>query len=258
MPISGSRRCQFHCGPVGARRFYERQVEAFERGEISPEAFYGLKARREANHLRYVWRRSPWTAGRTLDLGPHEEAFRADLALLLGRELADLSPATLDAARWRWRRHMVDRRQPERWQAWVSGPLVQLVHEDGDPPDDFDPAASAALPAAFKVEARPTAFSKRTQLDRPRPAKPAMASRRRGRAPKPAPVPEGQREDLEAYLVRNWPELRAVLEGVEDLASGLRVAAAHRRLASAPEDDEAALRAWLHVVAEVRQRRAGG
>ena len=246
-PLSGERRCLRHAGPAAAKRYYARLFEAFGRGEISFDEWQGREHRRLVNRLPRVWAKNPWAPGATVDLGGLEEKFRGDLAL--GGINADaLSPATLDRARWRWRRLCHDRRRPAEWAAFLRDELPKRIRRDGPRPPSTD--AGAAIEALFRVDAAPSPVSKRRRLDLPRPPV---------GAPKPT-KPRGRRVAPaidEARLAALWPEHGAILlrlTGPDGDEKTLRwLAGLLARVLDTPEDADVA-EAWR---AAVLARRTG-
>lgn len=115
-PLKGHWRCLRHAGPKAARQLRDRQLRALALGKLSIAAFARLEARREANRLRRLWKRDPWVAGATVDLGGHEPAF----AEAIGPRLSAFPPALSDWLRWKYRRFQLDTRDEQRWSAAVS------------------------------------------------------------------------------------------------------------------------------------------
>ena len=253
-PLSGFRRCQRHGGPATARAFRAEQIRDLAAGRITPEDFERHELRRAANRLRDRWKRDRWTPGRTIDLGEHEPRFRAELDKFLGLAVETISPATLDTARWKFRRLMLDRKRPGDWQAWVLDVLRPRIEADGPAPEGHDPRLSDAALVAFKVEGRPGAWSKRTRLDPPRRAAaapaPAPKQTRRGRPPKTKP---DDIETLRDHLAEHWPELRDLLrDRLDEDALCLTTARLHRARLSGGQ------RELFDWIAHVHELRAGG
>ena len=246
-PLAGERRCLRHAGPAAAKRYHRRLFEAFGRGEIGFEEWQDRMQRRLVNRLPRLWKKNPWAPGATIDLGDFEERFRADLALgdiNAGR----LSPATLDRARWRWRRLCHDRKRPVDWATFLRDDLPKRIDRDGPRPPDTD--AGAAIVAAFRVEAVLPPASKRRRLDLPCPA---------ATTPKPR-LPRGGRVAHvidDSRLAALWPEHGATLlrlVGFDGDERTLRwLAGLLARVLDAPED-AAAAEAWRTAVFS---RRAG-
>lgn len=173
-PVEGSRRCRMHCGPVASRRLRAREIERLAAGDLDHETFVRNEARRAANRLRDVWRRQPWTPGATLDLGTHEHAF-ADAMAGAGYPLDRLAPAIADAARWRWRRTMVDRRDHAGWLRWATTELPRRVEASGRPPEGWSPTDVSGIAPAFVVPDNVVGLSKRRALDTPRVQQPRVS-----------------------------------------------------------------------------------
>ncbi|MER2604975.1 MAG: hypothetical protein ABTQ29_04015 [Siculibacillus sp.] len=246
-PLAGERRCLRHAGPAAAKRHHERLFEALGRGECTFEEWQAREHCRLANRFPRLWAKNPWAPGATIALGDFEEKFRADLALG-GISAAALSPASLDRARWRWRRLCFDRKRPDEWTAFLRDELPKRIRRDGPRPPGAD--ATAAIATLFRVDAAPPPTSKRRRLDLPRP--PAVA-------PKPR-VPRGGHSALiidDERLAALWPEHGATLlrlvgpDGDEKTTRWL--AALLARVLDAPEDHEAG-KVWR---AAVLSRRGG-
>lgn len=243
-PLVGELRCLKHAGPHAARRYHARLREALGRGEIDYAIWAAREQRRLLNQLRERWRRDPWTPGATVDLGTFEEKFRADLALG-GINAGALSPATLDRARWRWRRLRQDRRRHMEWETFLRDDLPERIRRDGPRPPSTD--VGAAVEALFRVDAVPPPTSRRRRFDLPRP--PAVA-------PKPR-VPRGGPTISDERLAALWSEHGAILlrlAGDDGDERTLRwLAALLARALDAPEDTGAA-EAWR---AAILSRRSG-
>ena len=239
-----------HAGPYAARAFRAQQIRQLAAGSLSPEDFARYEARRAANRLRDRWKKNRWTPGRTLDLGEHERLFQATITESSSMETTGMAPATVDTARWKFRRFMIDRQQFDRWETWCRNVLRSRVEADGPAPPGHDPSLSDASPAAFVVESRPTAYSKRTRLD---PSRRAAAvprvSPKRGRPRKPT---ADEAEALRDHLAENWRDLRCVLgDDVNDEALAFETARLHRAML---RQEPRALDEWVGHLITLRQR----
>lgn len=246
-PLSGQRRCLKHAGPAGAKRHYEAMFEVFARGEIGLDEWQRRQHRRALNRLPRLWAKDPWTPGATIDLGEREPAFRVDLARA-GIDVDALSPATVDRARWRWRRLRLDRNRPDEWVAFLTSDLPARVSHDGSRP--VETPAGAAIEALFMVDAAPAPTSKRRRLDRPRP--PARAKPRA--KPLAACGADVGLDDvaLAALLLEHGAMLRRIAgPWAEHAATIRRLAGLLHRVLVAPEDTEAG-HAWRGAVAEMK------
>lgn len=234
-PVSGFRRCRLHLGPAGSHVLRRRELDALARGELSHEAFVEREARRAANRLVRVWRRQPWTPGATLDLGTHEHAF-ADAMAGAGYRLDRVAPAVADAARWRWRRTMVDRRNHAAWLQWVTSELPSRVEAAGAPPAGWSPVNVSGVAPAFRVERPPGPGSRRRTPDRPRAVqtrRPTKPDRRRVRA-LDAPADEGELSEAARWFFENREALGTWAARVTD-TRGLLIL--HRGLHAAKQGD---------------------
>lgn len=124
LALAGEVRCLRHGGPDVARRFRARQMIAFERGDITPEAWAAAEARRAQNQLVERWKKDPRLAGATISLGADEDAFQAAVAAL-GVRAEGLYPALADWLRWKWLRHQKDRPDSARWVRAVRDELPE-------------------------------------------------------------------------------------------------------------------------------------
>ncbi|MHB2166536.1 hypothetical protein [Alsobacter sp. R-9] len=159
-----------------------------------------------------------------------------------------MAPATLDTARWKFRRFMIDRRQLERWETWCRDVLRPRVEADGPAPAGHDPGLSDASPAAFLVAGRPTAYSKRSHIDRPR-----APQTRNPQAPHPLKLSADGREALLDHLAAHWKDLREIAAPYgDDEMTLLRIANAHRATLERGEG-----KAWQDWVAFLRELQAG-
>jgi hypothetical protein len=122
VPLDGEARCLRHGGPGAARRHRQRQLAGLQTGRVSPDEWARAEARRARNAVTYAWKRDPRLPGRTIDLGPGEDAFRAD-AQAQGVDADALFPALADWLRWSWRRYIKDRPDDARWEKVVRQEL---------------------------------------------------------------------------------------------------------------------------------------
>lgn len=217
VPLRGERRCLRHAGPAAAKRFRLRQLDELSAGTLDPAVWHNYERKRAVNRIRSAWRRDPWTPGQTLDLGSEEDGIRAALSVF-GIDWASISPAALDAARWRYRRTHIDRRKPDDWQGFILGNLRDRIDAEGPPPLWHVPGAAtpAATASTFKCEPLPPT-SKRRKLDFPKPRLPDRAktihpdhvSKRVMRAISRDP---DEVSKLEQIFVEHWPGLRPIAE----------------------------------------------
>lgn len=143
----GKGRCLNHAGPHAARLHRERQRQDFLSGKISAEEWNQAEARRAANRLGELWKKSPWAPGRTIDLGPAEGALREELSDW-GLDVDALAPAVADWLRWKYRRLVLDARHTgrarSRWQAVLADDLPRRVRRAGTRPVGFCGSAEGA------------------------------------------------------------------------------------------------------------------
>jgi hypothetical protein len=215
-PVSGSKRCRLHCGPVVSRQLRDIEIEQLARGELAHEDFAARDARRAANRTRDRWKRDPWQPGQTLDLGPHEECFVTAM-IFAGHRPERLAPAVLDACRWKWRRFMVDRRNEAAWQAWCSSDLHVRIEGAGPATEGWVPGGVACMVPAFKVIGKPKMGSKRLASDRQRVVQPRApkVDRRRVRA-LDAPAVAGELAEAALWFAENRNALNAWAAHIKD------------------------------------------
>jgi hypothetical protein len=174
--VSGSNRCIKHCGPHAARAFRDRQLDDLRRGKITPAEFAAHEARRVANRLRDNWKKNPWLAGSTMDLGEHEWTFQEETGLAHRRE--PLPPAVLDWLRWKFRRLQIDRKQDEAWSRVLHQELPVRVRDAGPPTDeDLTALEQHSAAAVLWTVGEPDGCSKRQNLDRPTMKQPKPAAK---------------------------------------------------------------------------------
>jgi hypothetical protein len=219
--LTGSQRCFKHAGPKAHREFAARLEADWRAGKVPDDHWFRFEARRRINKLQAGWRHDPWIAGQTLALGAEEGAFLDALATL-GTDPSAISPAALDAARWRYRRTMIDRRRPDDWHEFVAGKLRERIEREGPPPAGWVSAAPVSAPGApvFKCEPLP-ASSKRRRLDPLKASKAVGVAKagQRGRLAKRLARPLGTADgdagfDLDAVLLAHWKTLRPIMEGL--------------------------------------------
>lgn len=133
LPLKGGKRCLRHAGRYAALAHRERQREAFMSGKISADEWRLAEARRAANRLQYRWRSDPWLPGATIDLGQHEEAFRAAVGGSTSK-LDELPAAVADWLRWKFRRFQLDRRDTGKWENILRVQLPERVRKIGPCP----------------------------------------------------------------------------------------------------------------------------
>jgi len=95
--LRGEDYCTHHA-PVPVRQ--ARRLRLLSCPRTAAQANRAVR-REHARVQRVIWKADRWTAGQTIDLGPRDAAFRADVTGL-EFNLDRFSPATLDAARWSW------------------------------------------------------------------------------------------------------------------------------------------------------------
>ena len=95
--MRGCDYCSHHArGPVQEAR----RLRLLTRPATPKQAAYA-KRREHRRIMQRLWKHNRFAAGATITLGPREDGFVADLHGL-GFTLAELSPASADAARWLW------------------------------------------------------------------------------------------------------------------------------------------------------------
>lgn len=238
-PLAGHNRCLKHAGPKAARAHRDHQLRELAAGRLSPAAFAAAEARRAANRLRSLWKKSPWWPGATIDLAAHEDAFEEELRAR-GWKADALPPAVADWARWRFRRAVIDRRQPAKWAETLDG-LRDRVNAAGDPPPHLGEAPLSN--AAFIVPDRLPVYSRRRALDPDRP--------RGRRRPRPRGGVERDASETAAVLARHGRDLAPVLGLCETAAQQAAVAWAYDALASNP-GAPGAFRDWMRALAQLR------
>jgi hypothetical protein len=210
-------------------------------GRLSPDVFVAAERRRAINRLRQCWKKDPWLPGVTIDLGAHEKAFLTSLAAS-GWRAAELPPAVLDWARWRFRRLMLDRQQPSRWAA-VAEQLRDRVRAAGSPP--IEPRTVPAPSVIFRAPERLAAYSRRRVLDAPRQVhKVVKATSNSAHAAEEVPA-------LTDILMQHRRDLAPVLALCETDEDRLRVAAAYKDLLALPGKHGAQQR-WRTLLRSLR------
>lgn len=157
VPLDGEARCLRHGGREAARRHRQRQLAGLQTGRVSPDEWARAEARRARNAVTHAWKRDPRLPGRTIDLGPDEDAFRAD-AQAQGVDADALFPALADWLRWTWRRFIKDRQDDARWQSAVRQELPRR-HATADEavvrcdlwPHDWRTREGRAIKAALRA-----------------------------------------------------------------------------------------------------------
>jgi hypothetical protein len=257
-PLKGHARCIRHCGPKAAREWRERQRQAFLAGRIASDVWLRAENRRAANRVRERWKKNPWHAGSTIDLGKHEDAFRVASGLASRIEHGDpLPPAVLDWLRWRYRRLQIDRRRDSEWTRVLRDELPRKWQAAGPDPqsagqaieqDAASPSFEWVVPESFGN------FSKRRQLDRAKGAGGLRVTRNlRGRG---RPRKHPKVEDT-AEMVRFFFEYRETLAPMFLRCTSAEeqdaVVAALRNLIANP-GNIAAHKRWLRVVSALDQQ----
>ena len=95
--LKGHPFCVIHA-PVPVRR--ERRLSLLRHPKTAKQLTSAL-IREQARLQRVAWKVDRWRDGRTVDLGTREDAFLADV-VAVGFRPSTFSPASMDAARWRW------------------------------------------------------------------------------------------------------------------------------------------------------------
>lgn len=253
LPIRGSVRCIKHCGPHAAKAYRERQREAFRAGKLSVEDWTRAEGRRAANRLRERWKKDPWVAGSTIDLGEHEAVFRKVSGLGLSPTADFMPPAVLDWLRWRYRRLQVDRRRDHEWACVLREELPVRLSAAGPGPDVPRSVPPLGGVHRWALEDAPTT-PKRSRLDNPRAARaPTLPTRGRGR---PRKLRMALSEDEEAargeFIFVHRETLRPLFERCRD-GEHVRLVEALRAFQAAP-DDRTARETWMRFVMALQAR----
>lgn len=251
-PLSGSSRCLKHAGPHAARAFRERQLRHLARGKITPEEFAAHETRRAINRLRDNWKKDPWLAGSTIDLGEHEWAFQQESGLAHSYE--PIAPAAIDWLRWTYRRLQIDRKRDAEWVRVLREEYPRRVERAGKPKrEDLaileQHAASTSMSgdasAHWTVGGR-VPFSKRQNLDRPKAVRPKPDLRLpRARMGKRAVEPDPQ--VIAMLCARHGPLLKRLFDHCRDEAEKQTVIAALYDYDTNPKDAKAVAR-WIETV----------
>lgn len=240
-PLSGQRRCLKHAGPKAARAHRDAQIADLAAGRLDAETFERHERRRARNKLHALWKKEgPWIPGVTIDLGEHEGAFQEALAAA-GWALARLPPAIADALRWRFRRAVLDRSQPELWVKALEK-VHGLMLAAGDPPEEL-PVTALAMISAVPVPDRLSPFSRRRAQDRA----PADTCKPVGGRAKPVPIPPITRDEAASILIRHRADIAPVLQKCGSDEERLRVAEAYKWVLDGA-DEGAARRAWINLL----------
>lgn len=183
---NGNGRCIRHCGTTVARAFRARQEKEFLAGRLAPDDWHRFEGRRASNRLRDKWKKNQWYAGRTIDLGSAEADF-LNQCWAQGVDTAPLAPAVVDWCRWKYKRKIIDLKQPSRFAATLRDELPARIKAAGArPAADSDIMLTQPDPRqmwCYKAKL-PRAGSRRAQPDRPRTAPtapPDTSSPRRAR-----------------------------------------------------------------------------
>lgn len=269
VPIrEGKGRCLRHAGPKAANAHRQRMWEDVRRGKVSAEVWQRAEARRAANALQRAWRRDPWIPGRTIDLGPHEAGFAAEVAAL-GVVADSLPPALADWLRWRYRRTRIDRRSDRAWRQAVTADLPRRVAQAGARPVDRDALSVSVAPGEDAGETGQRAAlwavdgtsgggvpraTKRALPDRP--AAPKVV-RGKGHArpgrPRTRLAPhEAEAQELARLARENAALVVPIFEACENEAAKLAVMRTLRDYVRNPQCPTAAGR-WLRVVLQFRR-----
>jgi len=215
---------------------------------MSSEAFARVEARRMANAVRNAWRRDPWTPGRTIDLGEHEQRFLTESGLAC--QSAPVPPAVLDWLRWRYRRLQLDHRRDGEWARVVNEEYPRRVRDAGPPPAGHDPSAGAVDKSVWTVRT-PATGSKRLRSDPMRVSSPEPAARAM------MPTPFDSIDVSEADLARVAYEHRDILGPLLRLCHGMseqRLVIRELAIYLHRPTDLAAVRSWASLVSTLRAR----
>ena len=185
-PLAGDTRCAFHGGQHRG-------------GLVLPDQ----QARQARNRLGVIWRREPWTNGRTIDLAGFEWRFRQDV-LAAGIEPTSLAPGVADKARWKWRRFALDRPDPLGWHQFAHVDLPAMIAVAGAAP----PGWSAGLPCPVEglrpiIAEAPAPGSKRRL-----PGRPASSVKTT------KPAPKRTKPSADRYAVEQLENMSAVRPAV--------------------------------------------
>ena len=240
-PISGSLRCLRHAGPKAARAYRETQLRELSAGQLLPAEFAKAERKRAANRLRWLWKKyGPWLAGSTIDLGPYETAFAKTLHDA-GFSITRVPPGIADWLRWKFRRFMLDCKNPERW-AEVLAKLAEKVKAAGDPPDGVLTMTSLP-PSTFSVPEVLPYYSRRRQYD----PNPVTRSSARLIAPRQLRERSISASELSNLLVRHRAEIGPILARCKSDEDRITVAAGYKRLCAA-QDNPKAYRDWMTII----------
>lgn len=275
-PIAdGNGRCILHCGQTVARQYRRRQFDEFRTGEISAAQWRAAETKRALNRLREIWKKAPWRTGRTIDLGPHEDGFAAEL-INHGVKLNALPPSISDWLRWRYLRLQVETHSGVRWKKVLDLELPIRLKRAGPTPAGFDPTRALGfepvesldpeLPfghgllggigpddLVHKALSAVDTRSKRAAPDRPTPPPRAperkrlsiRGARRRDNILQTASEDEQNR--LALIHSDNLPTLQALYAKCQDEAERRVVFRALVNMVDRP-DDQAAQKRWTTVV----------
>lgn len=250
LPIAGSNRCVRYCGPHAAKAYRERQRQAFRAGKLSVEDWNRAEGKRALNRLRERWKKDPWAAGSTIDLGEHEVAFLDESGLAVRLKVEPMPPAVLDWLRWRYRRLKVDRKRDQEWTRVLREQLPARLSVAGPAPEFARSVAVGPVPLWTVEDA--CAMPKRSLPDVNRvPAVRALSFRGRGRPRKPpADMTEEEETALALFVSQHRDTLRPMFERSPS--------AQHRHIVEtlrafiADPNDLGACNAWTRLVMALR------
>jgi hypothetical protein len=249
----GAGRCLRHAGPKAANLHRERLRAEFLSGRIGAEEWHQREARRAANRLRQVWKKDGWASGRTINLGSHEEPFRANVRDR-GIDVDALAPAVADWLRWRYRRTQIDRCDTLSWTRAVSADLRVRIAEAGPRPEGASEATALGLDVRpWMVGPGPAdTGSKRQRGDLPRAPK-VIRGKGHLRPGRPSTKPPGDVEMDE--LMSLYRAHRAAVEPMIDAcrSEGDRVTVLRALRAYVADPNNAAARKlWLELAARLQ------
>ncbi|MEY8119439.1 MULTISPECIES: hypothetical protein [unclassified Falsihalocynthiibacter] len=251
----GAGRCLSHAGPKAANEHHERLHQGFMSGRVSAETWNRAEARRAKNRLGDQWKKNSWLPGTTIDLGGHEDAFRAAIG---GTDIDALPPAVVDWLRWRYRRTQIDARNDGAWHKALTQGLPKRVAKAGLRPTDMSKylKAQGAAPRTWIADSEDdhAAYSKRNMPDKPRAPKVKRGKgyARRGR-PRTQPAADDEYGELmEVYRVHR-DVLAPIMEVTLGEARQLAVLRSLRDYMARPQDANA-VQQWIDIVTQVQVR----
>jgi hypothetical protein len=240
-PLRGHTRCLNHAGPTAARQYRDHQLKELAAGRLDPAAFEAAEQRRAANRLKWLWKKhGPWVPGSTISLGVHEDGFAEGLEAA-GHRATNLPPGIADALRWKYRRHMVDRKQPAEWGKALEG-LCNRVLTAGEPPPDI--TSGTQWRPCFETPSALSPYSRRRILNRDRLL---VEGPQKATSGKPKAAAPDVSSDLNMILIQHHADLAPVLARCHTAEDRLRVAAGYDRIIAEPAEVQAR-RDWMALL----------